>query len=190
MSEPSTRDRLIDAAFRVVAREGLEAASVKSIAAEAGVTPGLMHYHFPCKEALMEAALRRGLEEYVEVSRARRAKHSGEALLDAFFADARAAATVDADFFRVRLAFAARALTHPALAVVLRTLTDAAVEETALTLAAAAGRDVPTDHDRLTARALKAAFDGYMLAALTDPAFPLEGAARLLVDAVGRSRGP
>ena len=34
MSDPSTRDRLIAAAFVVVAREGLEAASVKAIASE------------------------------------------------------------------------------------------------------------------------------------------------------------
>lgn len=41
MQEQSTRNKLIEAALVVVAREGLEPASVKSIAAEAGLTPGL-----------------------------------------------------------------------------------------------------------------------------------------------------
>lgn len=184
MSEPSTRERLIDAAYAVVAREGLDAASVKTIAAEAGVTPGLMHYHFPCKDALMEAALRRGLDEYVAASRARREKHRGQALLDAFFADARDAVTTDADFFRVRLAFAARAMTHPALAAILRELNAVAIAESAATLAAAAGRAGPTADDTLVATAMKAMFDGYMLAALTDPAFPMDRAAAVLTDAI------
>lgn len=190
VTEPSTRDRLIDAAFAVVARDGLETASVKTIAAEAGVTSGLLHYHFPGKDALMEAALRRGLDDYIARSRARRAANAADGQLDALLAEARAAITVDADFFRVRLAFAARALTHPALAAVLRELTAAAVEETALTLAAAAGRAAPTAQDRVVAQSLKAAFDGVMLATLTDPAFPLEEAAELLMGAVRRAVTP
>ena len=72
MSDPSTRDRLIAAAFVVVAREGLEAASVKAIAVEAGITAGLLHYHFPTKDALLEAALRQALDSYIVRVRTRR----------------------------------------------------------------------------------------------------------------------
>lgn len=183
MSERSTRDRLIDAAFAVVARDGLEAASVKTIAAEAGVTSGLLHYHFPCKDALLEAALRRALDDYVAQARARRAAHPPEDLLQAFLADARAGITKDADFFRVRLAFAARAMSHPELAAVMRELTAAAVAETALTFAVAAGRAKPSAADRLAAAALKASFDGLMLAYLNDPAFPIKAAGTLLFEA-------
>lgn len=179
-----TRDRLIDAAYAVVARDGLEAASVKTIAAEAGVTPGLLHYHFASKDALLEAALRRGLDEYVERSRLRRAEVKGPTLFDAMLDEACAAVRDDADYFRVRLAFAARAMTHPDFAMVMRELNAVAIAETALTLAAAAGRDTATPADRAAAAALKACFDGAMLAALVDPAFSMEAAGTLVMDAL------
>ena len=104
---PSTRDRLIAAAVRVVAREGLEAASMKTIAADAEVTPGLLHDHFPSKEALLEAALRQALDGYHAALRARRDGLAPRRLLDAMCEDARAALAADAEFFRLRLAFAA-----------------------------------------------------------------------------------
>ena len=181
-----TRERLIEAAFAVVAREGLEAASVKTIAAEAGVTPGLMHYHFPTKDALLEAAMRRGLDGYRQRLIAKRTATPPEEQLAAFFAEARAGAEADADFFRVRLAFAAQALSNPGLAAVLRDLNAEAVAEAALTFAAAAGRTQANDRDLALAATLKASFDGLMLAWLNDPAFPLDAAREILE---GAARG-
>lgn len=186
-TESSTRDRLIDAAFVVVAREGIEGASVKSIAAEAGITPGLLHYHFPTREAVLEAALRRALAEYLERSRLRRESTPPEKQIDAFLADARSSAARDRDFFRVRLAFAAKALAEPALAAVLRELNAAAIEETAKTLAAARGSNKVLANDRAIAATLKASFDGLMLAWLIDPAFSLDTAAKLLDEALLRA---
>src|SRR5215217_5025352 len=118
-SDPqTTRDRLIAAAFRVVAREGLDAASVKMIAVDA-----------------------------------------------------------ERDFFKVRLAFAAAALTNPALAAVVCDLNAAAAHETALTLAAARGEETPTSRDREIGLLLKATFDGVFLSLLNDPDFPIDAAA-------------
>lgn len=185
-SERSTRERLIGAAFVVVAREGLEAASVKVLAAEAGVTPGLLHYHFPTKDALLEAALRQALEGYLLRVRTWRATAAPEDQVSAFFAEARQAVTTDADFFRVRLAFAARALAHPGLAAVMRELNAHAVAETALTFAAADGRDTASVRDLQLAATLKAAFDGLMLAWLADPAFPMDTAGQILADTAQR----
>lgn len=50
-----TRKRLVKAAKTILLREGAAAASVKTIAAEAGVNHGLIHHHFGSKEALMIA---------------------------------------------------------------------------------------------------------------------------------------
>ncbi|MBU6373494.1 MAG: TetR family transcriptional regulator [Alphaproteobacteria bacterium] len=176
----STRDRLVAAAVRVVARDGLEAASVKTIAAEADVTPGLLHYHFPSKEALLEAALRQALEGYLAAVRARRDALPPTRLLDAVFEDARAAIAADGEFFRLRLAFAAKALADPALAAVMRDLNAAAIEENARSFALARGAKRPAARDRALAATLKAAFDGVLLAALVTPDFPLEAAADIL----------
>ena len=182
-SAPSTRERLIDAAFAVVAREGLEAASVKLIAAEAGLTPGLLHYHFATKDALLEAALRRALEDYIQEVRRRRLATPPDKLIAKMFADARVSLRQDADVFRVRLSFAVRALAHPDLAAVMRDLNAVAIEEMALTLAAAAGRATVTQRDAQLAATLKATFDGIMLACLTDPGFPIAAADAFLAEA-------
>jgi AcrR family transcriptional regulator len=56
MSE-ETRKRIIEAAARVLARDGYAATSVKDIAAEAGVAAGLVHYYFKTKEELVAAAV-------------------------------------------------------------------------------------------------------------------------------------
>ena len=125
--EGTTRDRLINAAFRVVARDGLEAASVKAIAAEAGVAPGLMHYHFVSKDAVLAAAMQRSVDEFRARAAARRASLPAERQLAAYITDVRESIARERDFYRVRLALAARALTHPATAALLATQTAAAV---------------------------------------------------------------
>lgn len=185
LAEPtSTRDRLIAAAFRVVAREGLEAASVKAIAADAGLTPGLLHYHFPCKAALLEAVLRVALDNYLAALRETREANQPEDQLSAYFQMARRMLEAERDFFKVRLAFAAAALTNAELAVVLRDLNAAATAEMALTLAASRGAAEPTDRDRQIAMMLKAISDGAMLTWLNDPSFPIDTAAADLEQAV------
>jgi AcrR family transcriptional regulator len=173
----TTRDRLIAAAFRVVARDGLEAASVKTIAAEADLTPGLLHYHFPTKAALLEAVLRQSLEAYLAASHQRRTSTPAKDQITAMFRWARASIDVERDFFKVRLAFAAAALTNPDLAAVMRDLNAAAARETALTLAAARGDDSATDRDLEIGLLLKATFDGVFLSWLNDPGFPIDAAA-------------
>ena len=45
------------AAVRVFAREGFVDASIQAVAAEAGVAPTAVYYHFAGKDALFEAAL-------------------------------------------------------------------------------------------------------------------------------------
>lgn len=163
----ATRDKLIAAAFRVVARDGLDAASVKAIAAEAGVTPGLLHYHFPTKERLIADAMDVALADYL-------LRQSADTDLAGFFAQARGAAETDRDFFRMRLALAARALASPADAALMTRINRAATDATAAALARAEGEDAISDRHHVLATALKASFDGVMLASLIDPGFPLD----------------
>lgn len=56
----SNRTKILDAAIRVVSREGITALTYESISVEAGLTHGGMLYHFPSREALLL-----GLHEYV-----------------------------------------------------------------------------------------------------------------------------
>jgi len=61
-----TRARILDAAMRLFADLGYQAATNALIAQEAGLTRGAMLYHFPTREELVEAAI-----AYIEVERAR-----------------------------------------------------------------------------------------------------------------------
>jgi AcrR family transcriptional regulator len=61
-----TRERIRDVALEGFARDGVEATSIRDVAAAAGVSPGLVQHYFPSK-----AALRAAVDEHVkEVARA------------------------------------------------------------------------------------------------------------------------
>ena len=52
-----TRNKILQAAFTVLSRQGYENTSVKEIAEEAGVAQGLVHYYFKSKQVLVLAVL-------------------------------------------------------------------------------------------------------------------------------------
>lgn len=53
------RERLVQAAIRLIGSQGLAAASTRAIAEEAGMTQAMLHYSFPGKQALLDAVLER-----------------------------------------------------------------------------------------------------------------------------------
>jgi AcrR family transcriptional regulator len=55
-SEETRRDQLMSAAIDIVAEQGLQAATVRQIAARAGVTQGLIRHYFASKEELTREA--------------------------------------------------------------------------------------------------------------------------------------
>lgn len=55
----TTKNRLLDAAERLFARDGFEATSLRAITAEAGVNLAAVNYHFQSKEALVHAVIAR-----------------------------------------------------------------------------------------------------------------------------------
>jgi AcrR family transcriptional regulator len=57
-----TKERIVEAAYRTLVKHGYHQTSMKDIAAEAGVAPGLAHYYFETKEDLLVAAIEHGCE--------------------------------------------------------------------------------------------------------------------------------
>jgi AcrR family transcriptional regulator len=55
----NTKDRILDAAERLFARDGFEATSLRAITAEAEVNLAAVNYHFQSKEALVQAVIGR-----------------------------------------------------------------------------------------------------------------------------------
>jgi AcrR family transcriptional regulator len=56
-SRPSARDRILAAAVRRIAKEGIDDVRIARIATDAGVSASLVHYHFETREALLAEAL-------------------------------------------------------------------------------------------------------------------------------------
>lgn len=60
------RDRIMEAALTVFAQRGLDGATTREIAKEAGVSSALIHHHFKDKESLWKLVGERISEEFVE----------------------------------------------------------------------------------------------------------------------------
>ena len=64
-----TKERIVDAAYRALVKQGYHETSMKDIAAEAGVAPGLAHYYFETKEDLLVATIERACQPVMEAWR-------------------------------------------------------------------------------------------------------------------------
>lgn len=65
--EAERRAQLLVAAYAIAARERLDGLTVRRVAAEAGLSPGLVHFHFRNKEGLLLALLDRLIDELFTV---------------------------------------------------------------------------------------------------------------------------
>src|SRR5215469_10967728 len=66
---PDLRARLIEAALECFVRDGIAATSLRSIAAQADVTPALLNYYFGSKLALRDAVFEERLMPAVKTLR-------------------------------------------------------------------------------------------------------------------------
>jgi AcrR family transcriptional regulator len=62
MAATDSRARILEAAVRRIAREGIDDVRIARIAMEAGVSPSLLHYHFASRDALLAEALEHSYE--------------------------------------------------------------------------------------------------------------------------------
>jgi AcrR family transcriptional regulator len=58
----SARARILDAAVKLIAREGIKDVRIARIAMEAGVSASLLHYHFASRDSLLAEALEHSYE--------------------------------------------------------------------------------------------------------------------------------
>ena len=51
------RRSLIEAAYRIIAQQGLNGLRTRTVAAQVGLTHATLHYYFPTKETLVQAVI-------------------------------------------------------------------------------------------------------------------------------------
>ena len=169
----NARTRILEAAVRLIARDGLDEARMARIAMAAGVSPSLLHYHFASRDALLAEAL----------------EHSYETAGDFRIGDADPTPTPAArlermidqclphpgklrDDFILWVELWLHAARRPELRTTSAKLYARIHEWFAETVAALGARDVPRTTDRLLAL-----IDGYGVRALAgDPEMPLDRA--------------
>ena len=110
------RDDLIAACLRSLAARGREGASVRRIAAEAGVSVGLIHHYFPSVDELVAAAYRRIAGRLAEDIEAEVAKaRTPTARLEAFIATSLSSPAVEASVLNAWLTFWSMIRSAPAV---------------------------------------------------------------------------
>jgi AcrR family transcriptional regulator len=115
--QPERREQLIAAAARVIARSGYDAATVRDVAREAGVSTGVIAYYFEGKDDLFAHVLRSASRAFR--TRLACASDGAETPRQRLLALAEAATPADDDAVRAHalwIDFWARAARDPALA--------------------------------------------------------------------------
>lgn len=113
----AVRARLVEAAWRVIATEGIEAATLRRVAIEADCTTGLITHYFSDKNELVTVAYRRVLDMMLADAEAAISNTSGT--VEKLFAAVEAVEPVKADsrdFTVVLINFWAAAAVDPAFA--------------------------------------------------------------------------
>jgi AcrR family transcriptional regulator len=88
---PSSREKILDAAERVILRDGASKLTVDAVLSAAKVSKGGFFYHFPTKDALLDGLVRRVDDQWLAaVERARQQEPAGpgqftRALVRSFF---------------------------------------------------------------------------------------------------------
>jgi AcrR family transcriptional regulator len=175
-----TRERILDAAVRRIAREGIDEVRIARIAMDAGVSAALVHYHFDSREALLVEALEHSYEfagdqrMAVEGPPAAPPETRLRALIDACLPEP----GTQRDDFLLWAELWLRAARHPELSETAGRLYTRLHEWAREVLDDGVARGAFTAHDtEHSADKLLALIDGYGVRALVgDPAMPMQRA--------------
>jgi TetR/AcrR family transcriptional regulator, transcriptional repressor of bet genes len=169
------REELAAAVWRIASRDGLDAATIRRVAAEAGWSTGALHHYFSDKEDLLLFAFRTVADRVGRrVAVARESAREPIELVRELLAIGLPLDTERCDETRVWFAFLGLALTRPALAraqgaayAQWRRLVASALEE-----AQAAGELDAAIDPRREAASLVALVDGLAVQAMFEPSGP------------------
>ena len=177
------RREVADAVVRLIRRDGVEAVTIRRVAAESGWAPGVLAHYFADKDALLLAAFRRVADAVVDRTVRQRVGGPPLSLLRWFCRNTLPLDQTRRAELQVWFAFLGHALARPALAAAQREVYRQWRQALAGILQAAADRgELAAGLDpEAEAAALAGFIDGLALQAVFDPAaFPPARQAALL----------
>ena len=114
-------NEIIRATIRCLARSGFSQLTMKRLAAEAGVSQGILHYYFKDKRAILAAAASHVMDDLDLRAKSKSAnRRDASSRLRAMIKASLAVATVDREFWTVFMALWGETLHDPALASINR----------------------------------------------------------------------
>lgn len=169
-----TRQRIIDAAYRVLAAKGYEATTLKEIAKAADAAPGLVHYYFGGKDQLLVEILKAVGNRYTRTTRGLTQQLKTEQVVEAALTQPLARVTEEPEWYRLRYELFALGLHNALIAPGIRELLAEGRQSIAQTVATIFGAtNVEPD---VLAMLLLACFDGLALQKIIDPDIEITGA--------------
>ena len=181
----SSRDRIVDAAYQILAEKGYDATTFKEIARSAQAAQGLIHYYFGSKDQLLLEVLkeasertRQEMQRFVAALPEERPRR-GKSVL----AQQKHRVTRQPEWYRLRYELFALGMRKPELLPSVGELLAKGRRGVGQVLGRLAGKEI-ADREALSAVML-ACFDGLALQQLADPDFDLDGAYRVLDRMIG-----
>jgi AcrR family transcriptional regulator len=180
-----SRDRIVDAAYEVLAEKGYDATTFKEIARRAEAAQGLIHYYFGSKDQLLLEVLkeasertREEMQRFVAAPPEERPRWGMSVLVQQ-----KHRLTRQPEWYRLRYELFALGMRKPELLPSVGALLTRGRRGVVEVLGRLAGKEV-ADQEALSAVML-ACFDGLALQKLGDPDFDLDGAYRVLDRMIG-----
>jgi AcrR family transcriptional regulator len=189
-----TRERIVAGAYRALVKLGYHQTSMKDIAEEAEVAPGLAHYYFETKEDLLVAAIEYGcgpvmkewLDAALDAGGQVRAGVDAEALARQGLEAAKQDLRRHRDLFALTFDMYGAGLHNPKIAAAVKQFIDGwRAQITAVASAVVASMpEPPRSHPVAIAAAVWGSLNGIYLQKLSDPQFDADAAIDALAEMV------
>jgi AcrR family transcriptional regulator len=186
-----SRERVLDAAERIMAEHGFEAATLARVVEEAGIPMSSVYHYFGSKDGILLAVMERGADRFFDdlPDLSRRPGRPAQHLARVASAATR---TLERhpNFLRMLIVFAVQPPTAGGgeIQAVVRRVRDRALGLLRGQMAAAFGDDPRSPATEQLARFALAAIDGAFVACQTDRGVTLEGLLRPLVPSLVAAR--
>jgi AcrR family transcriptional regulator len=185
--QQKTRERIIAAAWKVLAEKGYDATTLREISREAQAGPGLVHYYFGGKDALLVEVLQAAGERFHQRMEHLIQQVPGDQSLEAFLTQLSERVGQESAVYRLRYESFSLGLHNPVIAPAVRERLAQRREEIGSVMAKVLentqrteGTKGPSVDPKSLAALLLSLFDGLALQKIMDPTFDLDASYQLL----------